>query len=1031
MLTKRPRKPLLWLFILVPLLLLVALGAVGAWFWLHRTKSTPDPQLASLDRLAAASSSKPQFDFEDGFPRWFSGRVTVPGADSVEKARSFFDTYRDLYGLSDPNLALQVLKTGGDQDQFVTFFETYQGYPVYGGQILVMLKDGQVITTLGPLLPAGLVIDTSPIIQRDQVPGIARAALGAPDAPLAGEIVPVIYDPAVLGEGERKPRLAWQVAIRAGKTWDVLVDAQTGEVLHKDVLAWSGYDLDLEDANYNSAENSGCYWGTTDDDWIADEEEMDVDYLDDGEALNTWHHARDAYYFFLNNFGVDGYTLDGGVVEVYVHANVSNAQFDVGTGCDMIEFSDGWVSLDVMVHEYTHGVIAHSSQIGGTGQPGSLAECFGDTMSMLADPNDWLHGEDRTNGQGANRRYDSWAINHMDLYDPGKSIYANMGIPCTAGYKLAVGGTQNALPGGVGRAAMVSLFYTVMFNIPNGAGVTFMDVRNMAVSLAEANWDPQSACQVKNAFAVVGLGTGDWECDGIPDPDLTDSDNDWTIDAKDNCPTIPNADQKDYDHNGIGDACDLDIDGDSVDNTSDNCPRHANPDQADSDHDGKGDACDDEDGDYVLDAYDNCPHVANGNQVDHDDDGLGDACDPDLDGDGRNQFYPNNIPGDNCPYDPNPDQADSDGDGMGDVCDGCPYVADEATGSTYVTPGMAALGMHSEPYQPDSDGDGIPDACDNGVKVGGHVWSRQSIVQALKTGSTEVEIHLEPGAAERVPLPICAEDRDGWTSQDLRQQLALSNTNHALAAWVSDAAGRTVASPVFEDGLISLEFPPRPDRDYFLNFINLPGSQQTDFALKLSQLCGAKAYISTETPPPLGGGLAGTLISKPLVSTLTATPTSTLIPSPTQTFSPTSSLTFTSTFTLTPSLTFTPTFSLTPTASPPTFTLTANANCRIGPDVRYDKVATGLAGQSFLIEGRNLEDTWYFVRFNPGWNCWFAKTVGTASGDLSGLRVFYGPPLPTDTPLPLPACSSYKDQANCQAAGCTWAPSTFGPGYCK
>lgn len=43
--------------------------------------------------------------------------------------------------------------------------------------------------------------------------------------------------------------------------------------------------------------------------------------------------------------------------------------------------------------------------------------------------------------------------------------------------------------------------------------------------------------------------------------------------AVDNCPRVPNADQKDSDGDGVGDACD-------------NCPRKSNPDQVRTGHGG-------------------------------------------------------------------------------------------------------------------------------------------------------------------------------------------------------------------------------------------------------------------------------------------------------------------------------------------------------------------------------------------------------------------------------------------------------------
>ena len=51
-----------------------------------------------------------------------------------------------------------------------------------------------------------------------------------------------------------------------------------------------------------------------------------------------------------------------------------------------------------------------------------------------------------------------------------------------------------------------------------------------------------------------------------------DKDGDGIIDSNDNCPEIPNPDQKDTDNDNLGDVCDDDIDGDGVLNDDDNCP---------------------------------------------------------------------------------------------------------------------------------------------------------------------------------------------------------------------------------------------------------------------------------------------------------------------------------------------------------------------------------------------------------------------------------------------------------------------------
>ncbi len=74
---------------------------------------------------------------------------------------------------------------------------------------------------------------------------------------------------------------------------------------------------------------------------------------------------------------------------------------------------------------------------------------------------------------------------------------------------------------------------------------------------------------------------------------IADVDGDGVPDIRDNCVSVPNADQVDLNNNGRGDACD-DFDQDQIINSKDNCPNIPNWDQKDSDGDGIGDACDNE-----------------------------------------------------------------------------------------------------------------------------------------------------------------------------------------------------------------------------------------------------------------------------------------------------------------------------------------------------------------------------------------------------------------------------------------------------
>ncbi|MBI2345804.1 MAG: thrombospondin type 3 repeat-containing protein [Deltaproteobacteria bacterium] len=220
---------------------------------------------------------------------------------------------------------------------------------------------------------------------------------------------------------------------------------------------------------------------------------------------------------------------------------------------------------------------------------------------------------------------------------------------------------------------------------------------------------------VEDAMEVLALRGGT----------ATDTDRDGIVDGKDNCATVPNADQRNTDGDlyangtGGGDACDPDDDNDGLTDIvesadprlhgwepdsdhygltgyddycdgpgtgygtiaatrcqpSDNCGVRFNADQMDEDDNGVGDVCDmegigDMDADLVADALDTCPLVANPDQADSDFDGAGDICDPDDDGDGIQDTL------DNCIFTYNTDQLDTDLDGLGDICDPANLAAD-------------------------------------------------------------------------------------------------------------------------------------------------------------------------------------------------------------------------------------------------------------------------------------------------------------------------------------------------------------------
>jgi len=301
-------------------------------------------------------------------------------------------------------------------------------------------------------------------------------------------------------------------------------------------------------------------------------------------------------------------------------------------------------------------------------------------------------------------------------------VHTNSGIPNKAASLIIAGGRFNGFTiTALGQQRAERLFYNVIANrLTNNA--QFIDARNATIAEARVLYGSSAECTVRNAYAAVGLGTGDIDCDGVEDtvPSTVDSDGDGIADVRDNCPSLSSTDLRDNDRDGVENVCD-------------NCVNAFNPDQRNADGDSYGNACDgdadddglmnteevalfgtdpfnwDTDGDGISDLTDNCKLNANADQSDNGSDLYGNACDPDDDNDGLTDAEENRLgtdplrndtdgdgigdASDNCKLTPNLNQSDNgDHDGVGDACDNCPTTWN--------------------PDQKNSDRDSIGDACD-------------------------------------------------------------------------------------------------------------------------------------------------------------------------------------------------------------------------------------------------------------------------------------------------------------------------------
>jgi len=235
-----------------------------------------------------------------------------------------------------------------------------------------------------------------------------------------------------------------------------------------------------------------------------------------------------------------------------------------------INFGDGdsqnyspFVSMDILTHEITHGIIHYSSVLDNNGEKGALAESWGDVFAVLVDiyyntetSNSWKIGEDVYIGGDAIRHVDfppsapNQGLTQDDNPDHYSEkytgsldeygVHVNSGIPSKAFYLLAKGGSHpngGVQMTGIGITDAAKIWFRAMTNLTNGLTTNslFIDARVATILASDGIFGQTSfqSHQVQVAWGLCGVGEV-----YAPDPDerllngeMEDTENPWVLTA--------------------------------------------------------------------------------------------------------------------------------------------------------------------------------------------------------------------------------------------------------------------------------------------------------------------------------------------------------------------------------------------------------------------------------------------------------------------------------------------------------------------
>jgi bacillolysin len=529
----------------------------------------------------------------------------------ITNPEKVFEVNKTAFGLSE-NFQMKLLRKKDDDYGYthIKFQQTYNNVTVLGGEYFIHAKNGKTYTGNGKIFTPQF-IKSSFILTEQAALNFAllhinaktyywqdpkrEARLKRRTKNLTATYFPKAGMAYVLSADSNTLLLCYSFIIKTnefGKSAICYIDASNGDLVKKDLLdnncdqtsvttnwygirtiytndvAVIGNSYDLEDDCQSSV--FGVYDATNDDDIFNTGDNVWANDWQRSAATSLWS-IKESYLWYRTFFGRPGHDDDDGNLDIYqgfnfgANGGTNNASYSYDPiGDDEIKIGigntpsvpDDYNTVDILAHEFTHGVIRYEAQLGGEKDPGALGESFGDIFgewieSKVFGGTNWIIGWDRdqTNcnrilrylvdpggqsvniGSGCTRNFNlpntylgsNW-VSTTAAADPGDKwgIHINCGVQNQMFYLLSAGGSGwnngqtshapvntgffwNVASIGIDKAIRIA--YKVI-NDYLTSGSSFRDARNAWVQAAENIFGTCSfeAIQTGRAWAAAGIG---------------------------------------------------------------------------------------------------------------------------------------------------------------------------------------------------------------------------------------------------------------------------------------------------------------------------------------------------------------------------------------------------------------------------------------------------------------------------------------------------------------------------------------------
>jgi bacillolysin len=440
------------------------------------------PDMTSFDPLAAlvAETGHPwtMRARSDGTPAFLEGRtapLAATAADALRAGRQFLRAHAALIGMR-PGDDFDPLDAATDDLGFTHahFQELAGGHPVFGGELLAhFATDGALVRVNGRYVPVAVALPDA-TVTADGARVAAVQAARAQDPSLDANAFTTGEPKLYVYPSPSSMSLAWRVVVSvdAGvpEAVESFVDAVGGNVIHAvDTIAYldgSGIGVNGDPQALGVTQHGSDYWledttrGSPSQRTYSaaggdarpgitvkskDPASWDTSAPGSGAAVDAHAFAAAVWDHFATLHGRAGFAGDGKGTTATVHfgAALPIAFFDGkqlvfgdGDGVTTRALSGG---LDVVAHEFTHGVIAHSAMLGVEGEPAALQEGIADAFACFVDGN-WQIGEAVAIAgplrDVANPAATGDAVTMLD-FDPAGDPHVNGTIAAHAAWQMA------------------------------------------------------------------------------------------------------------------------------------------------------------------------------------------------------------------------------------------------------------------------------------------------------------------------------------------------------------------------------------------------------------------------------------------------------------------------------------------------------------------------------------------------------------------------------------------------------------------